>query len=73
MRLTCSAHSSINLTSMYWSLLPDTTSDEKGFTDAQFREMSADNDHEIYKALHDAAPRGVRIRILQSPGFSGQK
>lgn len=73
-RLTRAARSSIDLTAMYWSLLPDTTTDdEKGFTDAQFEEMGAGAGRDLYQALRDAAARGVRVRILQSPGFSGQK
>ena len=73
-RLTCSAQSTIDLTAMYWALLPDSESvDEKGFTPAQFEGMGAGAGHALYEALRDAAVRGVSIRILQSPGFSGQK
>src|SRR6202167_2355560 len=35
--------------------------------------MGADSGRALYAALCDAAGRGVSIRILQSPGFSGQK
>lgn len=73
-RLTGAARSTIDLTAMYWALLPDPTSeDEKGFTTAQLEEMGAGSGRALYQALRDAAVRGVRIRILQSPGFSGQK
>jgi phospholipase D3/4 len=73
-RLTRSARSSIDLTAMYWSLLPDaTTDDEMGFTEAQFEKMGAGAGRALYEALYDAAARGVRIRILQSPGFNGQQ
>ena len=73
-RLTAAATSTIDLTAMYWALLPDPTSDdEKGFTDAQFEAMGAGAGRALYQSLRDAARRGVRIRILQSPGFSGQK
>lgn len=73
-RLVGAAQSTIDLTAMYWSLLPDpTTADEKGFTDAQFAAMGAGTGRALYDALSAAAARGVRIRILQSPGFSGQK
>jgi phospholipase D3/4 len=72
--LTQAAQSTIDLTAMYWALLPDPIGpDEQGFTDAQFRQMGADSGRALYEALCDAAVRGVSIRILQSPGFSGQK
>jgi phospholipase D3/4 len=73
-RLTRAARFSIDLTAMYWALLPDpTTVDEKGFTEAQFEELGASTGRALYEALHAAAARGVHIRILQSPGFSGQQ
>ena len=72
-RLVGAAQTSIDLTAMYWALLPDPTGpDEKGFTDAQFDQMGAGTGRALYDALGAAAARGVRIRILQSPGFSGQ-
>jgi phospholipase D3/4 len=73
-RLTSEAKSSIDLTAMYWALLPDPGSDdESGFTEAQLDEMGASHGRALYQALRAAAQRGVRIRILQGPGFSGQK
>jgi phospholipase D3/4 len=73
-RLTQAAQSTIDLTAMYWALLPDPKGpDEQGFTDEQFRQMGAGSGRALYAALCDAAGRGVSIRILQSPGFSGQK
>jgi phospholipase D3/4 len=73
-RLTRAAQSTIDLTAMYWALLPDPAGDdEKGFTDSQFEAMGAGAGRALYQALRDAAARGVTIRILQSPGFSGQK
>lgn len=74
LRLTLAARSTIDLTAMYWALLPDPKSvDEQGFTDKQFEQMGADRGRALYEALRNAARRGVSIRILQSPGFSGQK
>jgi len=35
--------------------------------------MGAGAGRALYEALRTAAQRGVRIRILQSPGFSGHK
>jgi phospholipase D3/4 len=73
-RLTQAAQSTIYLTAMYWALLPDPKSvDEQGFTDKQFEQMGAGHGRALYDALCSAARRGVSIRILQSPGFSGQK
>ena len=73
-RLTRGTQSTIDLTAMYWALLPDIEGDdEKGFTGAQLDKMGAGAGRALYEALADAASRGVSIRILQSPGFSGQK
>jgi phospholipase D3/4 len=73
-RLTRAAQFTIDLTAMYWALLPDPAGDdEKGFADSQLEAMGAGAGRALYQALRDAAARGVTIRILQSPGFSGQK
>jgi phospholipase D3/4 len=73
-RLTQAAQLTIDLTAMYWALLPDPKSvDEEGFTDKQFQQMGADHGRALYEALRNAARRGVSIRILQNPGFCGQK
>ena len=70
--LTSRATTSIDLTAMYWALLADPGSeDEKGFTAEQLARMGADTGRALYEALRAAALRGVRIRILQSPGFGG--
>src|SRR5579864_4725025 len=63
-RLTQAAESTIDLTAMYWALLPDPKGvDEQGFTDQQFQQMGADSGRALYEALSDAARRGVSIRI----------
>jgi phospholipase D3/4 len=73
-RLTCSAKSSIDLTAMYWALLADPASnDEKEFTPEELDAMGAGAGRALYEALRAAAQRGVRIRILQGPGFSGPR
>jgi len=73
-QLTSKSKSSINLTAMYWALLADADSDdEKGFTPEQLDRMGAGAGRALYEALRTAAQRGVHIRILQSPGFSGGK
>src|SRR5215210_6672177 len=73
-RLVDAAQSTVDLTAMYWSLLPHPeTDDEKGFTPQQFKDMGEETGRALYEALRGAAARGVKIRILQSPGFSGTK
>ena len=73
-RLTRAARFTIDLTAMYWALLPDRVGDdENDFTDAQLEAMGAGHGRVLYQALRDAAARGVSIRIVQSPGFSGKK
>jgi phospholipase D3/4 len=73
-RLTRSAQFTIDLTAMYWALLPDPAGDdEKGFTDPQLEAMGSGHGRTLYQALRDAAARGVTIRIVQGPGFSGKK
>ena len=73
-QLTSRAKSSIDLTAMYFALLADPGSDdEKGFTPEELDAMGAGAGRALYEALRAAAQRGVRIRIIQSPGFSGQK
>jgi len=73
-QLTSRAKSSIDLTAMYWALLANPSSDdEKGFTPEELDAMGAGAGRVLYEALRAAAQRGVRIRILQSPGFSGHK
>src|SRR5580704_9223439 len=72
--LTNAAKSAIDLTAMYWALLPDPNGDdEKGFSDGQLKAMGADAGRAVFNALRKAAGRGVNIQILESPGFSGQK
>ncbi|MBL8684613.1 MAG: hypothetical protein JNK05_35890 [Myxococcales bacterium] len=72
-RLVKNAHTKIDLTAMYWNLLPDPEGDdERGFSEEQFERMGAGTGRALLDALRDAARRGVRIRILESPGFSGK-
>ncbi len=70
-RLTQAANVTIDVTAMYWNLLPDPKStDESGFGDAQFDAMGAGKGRALLESLRAAAARGVRIRIVESPGFS---
>src|ERR1700722_11647640 len=60
--LTRAAESTIDLTAMYWALLPDPAGDdEKGFTAAQFDTMGAGKGRALFTALQQAACRGVSI------------
>src|SRR4030081_337421 len=73
-RLTSAARATIDLTAMYWALLPDLGSvDEKGFTAAQLEDMGAGAGRALSQALRDPAARGVLIRIVRSAAFSDQK
>lgn len=70
-RLTRAARASIDLTAMYWALLPDPAGDdEKGLTPARLDALGAGAGRDLFRALQDAAARGVGIRILESPGLS---
>lgn len=72
-RLTDGARKCIDITAMYWNLLPDTGRvDEEGFDEDQLGALGADHGRNLHQALADAAARGVQIRILQSPGFDGR-
>ena len=69
-RLTDRTKNTIDLTVMYWNLLPRSDSqDESGFTAQQFEAFGAGYGRSLYNALRRAARRGVTIRILQSRGF----
>lgn len=69
-RLVDRAKKTIDLTAMYWNLLPQNQSrDESGFTKEQFNALGAGHGRALYNALRRAARRGVKIRIVQSRGF----
>lgn len=64
------AQTRIDLTAMYWNLLAaPTKSDEIGLSEARLAELGAQHGKRLFDALAEAAGRGVRIRILQGPGF----
>jgi len=71
-RLTNSAQHTIALTAMYWALNPNPDSpDENGWSETMLvKHYGADRGIELYRALGNAANRGVRIRILTSPSFN---
>lgn len=69
-RLTDRAEKTIDVTAMYWNLLPHVKgSDESGFSEKQFEEFGAKYGRALYNALRQAAERGVKIRVIQSRGF----
>jgi phospholipase D3/4 len=73
-QLTSRAKSTIDLTAMYWALLANPASDdEKGFKPEELDAMGTGAGRALYEALRAAAQRGVHIRILQGPGFSGPR
>ncbi len=70
LRLVAAAERSIDLTAMYWSLVPDPhRPDEADFSPEQLRALGAEHGRQLHQALEDAARRNVHIRVLQSPGF----
>ena len=72
-RMTNEAQKTLDVTAMYWNLLPDTKGhDESGFSESQLDELGAKAGRDLLNALHHAAARGVTIRILESPGFGPQ-
>ncbi len=70
-RLTDRATKTIDLTAMYWALTPDPERrDERGFTvEDLLARFKAEEGQDLYDALVGAAARGVKIRIVESPGF----
>lgn len=70
-RLVNGAQRTIDLTAMYWALQPNPDRrDEKGFSrEALLEQFGATEGQALYDALLAAVERGVRLRILQGPGF----
>jgi phosphatidylserine/phosphatidylglycerophosphate/cardiolipin synthase-like enzyme len=69
LRLTNGAEQTIDLTAMYWTLRGDPT-DLPKLSDAQLQKLGAAEGQALYDALRAAAARGVKVRILQGPGFT---
>ncbi len=70
-RLTDKAVKSIDLMAMYWALTANPERrNEGGFTIEEMRgKYGAQEGQDLYDALLAAAARGVKIRIVESPGF----
>jgi phospholipase D3/4 len=72
-RLVEAARATIDLTALYWSLRPSPDEDDTAaWTVAELIEQfGAGQGVALYAALDAAAARGVRLRLLESPGFAG--
>ena len=72
-RLVGAARATIDLTAMYWALIPnrDPGGDEEGWTVDELAALGADRGDALLAALDAAAARGVRLRVIESPGFDG--
>jgi len=70
-RLVDASRATIDLTALYWSLRPSgDEEDTAGWTVSELIELfGAGHGAALFAALDAAAARGVRLRILQSPGF----
>ena len=69
-KLVVSAHRTIDIAAMYWSLLAETdTPDCADISPERLQELGTEHGERLYEALEGAAQRGVQIRVLQSPGF----
>ncbi|MCP4424839.1 MAG: hypothetical protein GY803_10130 [Chloroflexi bacterium] len=72
-QLVDGAERTIDVTAVYWSLLANNEEpDLAGFSESRLLELGAGYGRALYRALENAARRGVRIRILQSPGFDDE-
>ncbi len=72
LRLVNKTEESIDLSAMYWSLLPDSQPAEvEGLSSTQLEKLGAKNGRLLYNALENALKRGVQLRVLQSPNFTG--
>ncbi len=75
------ASGTLDFTAMYWALVAEPSTcanvssgdcpDDSGFTAEQLEGFGCGAGRDLYTAIQDAAARGVRIRIVQSPGLGG--
>lgn len=69
-RLVEGARHAIDLMAMYWSLLPDSDAPDEGcLPPERLAALGAQDGRRLFRALEEAVRRGVRLRVLQSPGF----
>jgi phospholipase D3/4 len=72
LRLVNETQHSIDLSAMYWSLLADPQSAEfEGLSIGRLEQLGAKHGRLLHNALEAALQRGVRLRVLQPPNFSG--
>lgn len=72
LRLIDESQHSIDVSAIYWSLLTDSQSDEiEGLSVGQLEKLGAKNGRLLYNALESALQRGVCLRVLQAPNFTG--
>ena len=72
LRLINKTQKRIDLSAMYWSLLPDSQPAEiEGLSMVQLEKLGAKHGRLLYNALENALKRGVHIRILQPHNFTG--
>jgi phospholipase D3/4 len=70
LRLVEGARGTIDLMAMYWSLLTDSDApDEEGVPQERLAALGADHGRRLFRALEEAVRRGVRLRVVGSPGF----
>ena len=71
LRLVGGAQESIDLTAMYWNLRPRPGGDGvEELSAEELDRLGAGIGYLLFEAIEAAAGRGVRVRIVQSPGFS---
>ena len=72
LRLVNETQTSIDLSAMYWSLLPESQPAEvEGLSSEKLEKLGAKNGRYLYNALENALKRGVQLRILQPKNFTG--
>jgi len=71
-RLVNETQESIDLSAMYWSLLPDSHPAEvEGLSLVQLEKLGVKHGRLLHNALENALKRGVHLRILQPHNFTG--
>ncbi len=70
LRLINQSKKTIDVSTIYWSLLPESQPEEvDGLSLDQLEELGAKHGRFLYNALENALQRGVHLRVLQSNDF----
>ncbi len=70
LRLINQSKKTIDVSTIYWSLLPESQPKEvKGLSAARLKELGVKHGRFLYDALENALQRGVHFRVLQSSDF----